>query len=216
MSKNLTKLRQLQVLLINLKINKASKANSDVNSGNTHIENDNGNAKQFKPKRKSEDNPRNSNYDKSTGDIKKLTMKKNRSDSENKQAQETKDKDKDLHILTVKDKSHSDISSMKPNFIINNKEYRCTICNKPQSDKVTHIKCYYDDCANFFCNDCYQRNFFQARASNYKCTYLNCDTCHMKRICIMSSLFCNSCDKRVCSKCYKQNHSDHGNVKYYS
>ena len=125
-------------------------------------------------------------------------------------------------ILSQKDKSQSNIIDMhKVNKEIESKlenpnnGNKCIICCKPQSIKELLSKCYYSNCKNYFCKDCYARNYFQARGENWKCEFFDCDTCKVKKNCIMSSLFCTQCDKRVCFKCFRGNHAEHNKIKYY-
>lgn len=92
----------------------------------------------------------------------------------------------------------------------------CRICNRVPNNKIALQKCYNENCGNVLCQDCYSRNHYQVRASSYRCNYFNCDQCCKKNICIMTTIFCNACEKRICSCCYISNHSDHGNVKICS
>ena len=94
---------------------------------------------------------------------------------------------------------------------------KCKICKKPQAGKIVHKKCYYEYCSNMFCQDCHLKNHYQIRATNYNCLYFGCEFCGNKKLCIMSTIFCNACDKRSCSDCYRTQHSEHGNnIKIYN
>lgn len=99
---------------------------------------------------------------------------------------------------------------------INDKTEKCLICRRAKTDKCQLKKCYHNDCKNTFCNDCHLANHFQVRNPTVNCKYFVCDKgCGEKKICIMASLFCQNCDVRICSNCYKSNHSSHGNIKYH-
>lgn len=94
---------------------------------------------------------------------------------------------------------------------------RCNVCGKPNAsnDRFPHVKCFGIECGNIYCSDCYQRNYFQIKP-NTKCRFLECGQCGVKKTCIMSSIFCSACEKRICSSCHKANHADHGvAIKYY-
>lgn len=110
----------------------------------------------------------------------------------------------------TKSKSEVHISNPMTSSLI----IKCTICGKVPHIKVPHKKCNYINCSNFFCSDCYQRNFFQVRDVNKNCDYFNCELCQNKKICIMTSLYCNQCDKRVCMKCFRRVHSSHNNIVF--
>lgn len=96
-----------------------------------------------------------------------------------------------------------------------NYETYCKICNKMQNSKIKLQKCYSGACNNVFCQDCFSRNHYQTRAASCSCNYFACDFCGKKKICIMSTILCGGCDKRVCSGCYYQQHIEHGNVKIF-
>ena len=91
----------------------------------------------------------------------------------------------------------------------------CKICNRPKAGKLMLYKCYSDFCNNIFCQDCYSRNNYQTRAASCKCSYFDCESCSRKKICIMSTIFCNSCEKRICNQCYTLQHQTHGSVKIF-
>ena len=65
---------------------------------------------------------------------------------------------------------------------------QCIICKKNNSVKHKLQKCYSNSCRNMFCQDCYSRNHYQARSSNYKCSYFSCDSCLTQKVCIMSTI----------------------------
>ncbi len=162
------------------------------------------------------------------GNKKRIVIKHSREMSDNNNQTELSNKiiksnDVETQVLkiTQKDKSQSEIFDVKAatkkieSNLESKNEVKCTICYKPQNVKLLHIKCHYENCFNFFCNDCYKRNFYQYRTSNVKCDYFSCDTCKRKKLCIMTSILCNTCDKRICDQCYKIHHSDHSNIKYF-
>lgn len=97
---------------------------------------------------------------------------------------------------------------------LKNKKYVCPKHNKECSLCLRHHycnlclkKCYYNNCNNFYCPTCYKRNEHQTRNSNISCKFFTCDRDNVNE-CIMSSLFCQSCEKRICKNCI-QTEKDH-------
>ena len=93
---------------------------------------------------------------------------------------------------------------------------KCRMCKRTKTNKLNLLHCYSDYCSNIFCQDCYNRNYYQTRASNIKCNYFDCDSCGSKKLCIMSTIFCPSCEKRVCYECYFSQHMNHGSFKIFN
>lgn len=87
----------------------------------------------------------------------------------------------------------------------------CKICKRSAGPKLQIMKCYSNSCKNNFCSDCFLRNHYQARSSDINCKYFNCE-CQRKKVCIMSTIYCTTCDKRICSYCYSDQHAEHCNL----
>jgi hypothetical protein len=76
----------------------------------------------------------------------------------------------------------------------------CKLCHKLNYCEPCKRKCFYQGCLNTFCPECYKKNEHQARNSNINCKFF---TCEKDQICdcLMTSLFCSKCEKRLCNKC---------------
>jgi uncharacterized C2H2 Zn-finger protein len=76
----------------------------------------------------------------------------------------------------------------------------CKLCHKITYCETCQKKCFYSGCNNAFCPECYKKNEHQARNSNTNCKFF---TCEKDQICdcLMTSMFCGKCEKRLCNKC---------------
>ena len=63
------------------------------------------------------------------------------------------------------------------------------------------IKCFYEKCDNYFCPECYNRNKHQQRDKGESCNLVPCEICQ-RDMCIMTSILCSHCDKRICNNCF--------------
>lgn len=121
-----------------------------------------------------------------------------------------------LDKININSNSCKKVESEKSSFNTNSLDNgSCKICNRPKAGKLMLYKCYSDFCTNIFCQDCFSRNNYQTRAASCKCSYFDCESCSRKKICIMSTIFCNSCEKRICHQCYTLQHQTHGSVKIF-
>lgn len=78
----------------------------------------------------------------------------------------------------------------------------CLSCSK---------KCFNKNCNFYFCLICSEKNKHQQRPENANCKFYNCESCNSDGCCIMATIYCNSCDKRVCRNCLKKSHLKHLN-----
>jgi hypothetical protein len=76
----------------------------------------------------------------------------------------------------------------------------CKLCHKINYCETCQKKCFFSGCSNTFCPECYKKNEHQARNSNTNCKFF---TCEKDQICdcLMTSMFCGKCEKRLCNKC---------------
>lgn len=77
---------------------------------------------------------------------------------------------------------------------------KCGLCrmNKFCSDCKT--KCFYSECKNKFCPDCYKKNAHQQRGGANPCNFFTCDV-HKEKCCLMTTIFCGKCERRLCNTC---------------
>jgi len=83
----------------------------------------------------------------------------------------------------------------------------CALCMKHNYCNLCQTKCYYNNCKNLFCPSCYRRNEHQTRNPTISCKFFTCERDNIND-CIMTSLFCQTCEKRICKICIK-NEKDH-------
>lgn len=95
-----------------------------------------------------------------------------------------------------------------------NKKFVCPKHNNECSLCLRHVycnfclkKCYYNNCKNFYCPPCYRRNEHQTRNPTISCKFFTCERDNFND-CILSSLFCQTCEKRICKNCI-QNEKQH-------
>ena len=90
----------------------------------------------------------------------------------------------------------------------------CSSCEKRLCGQC-YFKCYFEGCSNIYCQRCIELNKHQIRPKNSDCIFSKCKDCNETIKCIMSSVLCSKCDKRICSKCFIVNHDDH-NDNYFT
>ena len=76
----------------------------------------------------------------------------------------------------------------------------CGLCRKFNYCDNCKKKCFYTNCTNKFCPECFKKNEHQARNPNINCKFFTCEVDN-RCDCLMTSLFCNKCEKRMCSNC---------------
>ena len=89
---------------------------------------------------------------------------------------------------------------------------RCGLCRKNVFCENCKKSCYYQDCKNIFCPECYKKNSHQARTPTNNCAFFTCENCKVKA-CLMTSLFCVKCEKRLCNSCLF-NDKDHFDILF--
>lgn len=89
---------------------------------------------------------------------------------------------------------------------------KCDFCGLQNICKRCSKKCTYKNCKNFFCNSCFSYNKHQVRDESTNCSFYNCESCKKPLGCIFTSIYCQKCDKRICSICHKE-HKLHLNIK---
>lgn len=77
---------------------------------------------------------------------------------------------------------------------------KCGLCRKNVFCEDCKMKCFYLKCKNTFCPDCFSKNSYRKRESNVNCNVVNCENDNNKP-CIMTSLYCVKCNKRLCNDC---------------
>ncbi len=83
----------------------------------------------------------------------------------------------------------------------------CSLCLRHHYCNSCLKKCYYNNCRNLYCPPCYKKNEHQTRNPTISCKFFTCERDNITD-CIMSSLYCQSCEKRICKNCI-QNDKDH-------
>lgn len=76
----------------------------------------------------------------------------------------------------------------------------CGLCRRNQYCDTCRVRCFYENCKNRFCPECFKRNSHQSREKNIDCKFFSCERCSACD-CLMSYLFCQKCDKRLCNNC---------------
>lgn len=77
---------------------------------------------------------------------------------------------------------------------------KCQLCQKPNYCESCQKGCFFQGCSNTFCPECFKRNEHQARNSHINCKFFTCERDQVCD-CLMTSLFCPKCEKRLCNKC---------------
>lgn len=85
---------------------------------------------------------------------------------------------------------------------------KCSLCRKQKYCESCMIKCFFIDCKNLFCPECYKNNEHQTRNQNTNCRFFTCDN-DKHGDCLMTSIYCNKCEKRLCNKCLHNDISHH-------
>ena len=67
----------------------------------------------------------------------------------------------------------------------------------------------YSKCPNKFCPECYRKNEHQSRTSDKNCAFFTCDDEEKNTVCLMTTLYCSQCDKRLCNKCLMKDKEHH-------
>ena len=80
---------------------------------------------------------------------------------------------------------------------------KCSLCDKNNFCDLCQKKCYYNNCQNTFCPSCYKKNEHQTRSTSISCKFFTCERDQVND-CIMCSLFCQKCEKRLCKNCIKK------------
>lgn len=74
-------------------------------------------------------------------------------------------------------------------------------------------KCFNKNCNFYFCQFCFEKNKHQQRPENTNCKFYKCESCNNDGRCIMATIYCSSCDVRVCRDCLQKSHIGHVNFK---
>lgn len=77
---------------------------------------------------------------------------------------------------------------------------KCSLCHKSNYCESCKKACFFVDCSNQFCPECYKKNEHQTRNQNINCKFFTCEKDQVCD-CLMTSLFCSKCEKRLCNKC---------------
>jgi hypothetical protein len=82
----------------------------------------------------------------------------------------------------------------------------CVLCRIPKCCKFCVKKCFYKECDQVFCDNCYEKNKHQTRNETTNCRFYKCDSCNTDTNCILTTIYCTPCDKRICKNCYFNKH----------
>jgi hypothetical protein len=85
----------------------------------------------------------------------------------------------------------------------------CVLCKDSKQCKTCIKKCFHKNCNNYLCSTCFDKNKHQLRPENTNCKFYKCDNCSTDANCIMSTVYCGACDKRVCKNCFHSVHRLH-------
>lgn len=77
---------------------------------------------------------------------------------------------------------------------------KCGLCRKNVFCYDCKKPCFYKECKNMFCPDCFKKNAHQIRNHNNNCVFFTCPNDNVKS-CLMTSLHCAKCDQRLCNNC---------------
>ena len=103
----------------------------------------------------------------------------------------------------------SDACKNKKTIICNSHSKKCGLCDKANFCEFCLKSCYYINCDNKFCVNCYRRNQHQTRNPEFNCKFFTCEKDQVND-CIMCSLFCQKCEQRLCKGCVK------GDIEHFS
>lgn len=82
----------------------------------------------------------------------------------------------------------------------------CILCRLPKNCKTCVQKCFYSGCEHKFCSQCYDKNKHQIRTANTNCQFYKCDNCNTDTNCILTTIYCSKCDRRICNNCFYEKH----------
>jgi hypothetical protein len=88
----------------------------------------------------------------------------------------------------------------------------CNLCRKFNYCEDCKRKCFFQNCPNSFCPECYKKNEHQARSSNINCKFFTCEKDQVCD-CLMTSIYCSKCEKRLCNKCLLSDIDHHNFLK---
>ena len=89
------------------------------------------------------------------------------------------------------------------NFVCPSDAIGCDLCESSEYCENCMIKCFSEKCQNIFCPKCFSKYKHQMRDRGESCNLVKCELCN-DDMCIMSSILCNHCDKRICKKCFRK------------
>lgn len=85
----------------------------------------------------------------------------------------------------------------------------CSLCGLNSQCIKCSKKCFYKDCHFYFCNFCSEKNKHQIRPQTTNCKFYKCESCNIDANCIMNTLYCSICDRRICRNCLQSSHMSH-------
>lgn len=86
---------------------------------------------------------------------------------------------------------------------------KCNLCNLQKYCEQCLKRCFYSKCPNKFCPECYRKNEHQSRTPDKNCAFFTCDDEEKNTVCLMTTLYCSQCDKRLCNKCLMKDKDHH-------
>lgn len=86
---------------------------------------------------------------------------------------------------------------------------QCVMCEKVKQCVNCIKRCFSKNCTNTLCQPCLDKNKHQLRSENVNCNFFRCENCQTDGNCIMTTVYCSPCDKRICRKCFYAKHFDH-------
>lgn len=85
----------------------------------------------------------------------------------------------------------------------------CFLCGKNSQCLDCSKKCFSKECKNYYCSICIDKNKHQQRTENTNCRFYKCESCNTDSNCIMSTIYCSLCDRRICRNCLSREHINH-------
>jgi hypothetical protein len=89
---------------------------------------------------------------------------------------------------------------------------KCNLCNNIKYCSTCMKNCFYSECKHKFCIECYNKNKHQIRQNNQNCMFFICEhngNNNNNKHCIMTTLYCPKCEKRICNECIKKDKLHH-------
>lgn len=86
---------------------------------------------------------------------------------------------------------------------------QCSLCMETKQCRSCTKKCFCKNCSNLLCNSCFDKNKHQLRPETTNCKFYKCDNCQTDANCIMTTVYCAKCDRRVCVNCFHKDHKTH-------